>query len=151
MHRRPIVVAIAVLAACTVAVAPASAKSKKHKPKPFHGSKEVTDTTPDPTGSLPGDTGYCTSSMPEQYPVEEPIKVTIPAPGKLKVALNNQLDWAIDILNSKNTSVGGVDGGNPDDVESTSVKIKKKGTYYIQACNLEGEPTVTVTWSYTPS
>lgn len=148
MQPRHLVTALAAVAVVTVAVAPASA-AKKHKP--ISGSKQITDTTPDPTASAPESGAGCDSLLPAQFPREAPVSIKIPAAGKLKVAINNQLDWAIEIFDSKGTSLGGSDGPNPNDVELTTVKIKKAGTYQMFACNLGGEPTVTMKWTWTPA
>jgi hypothetical protein len=147
VHRRLLITALAVIAAGTVAVAPADAKPK---PKPFKGSQQVTDTTPDPSGSTTAGSD-CSTAMPSQYPQEPGIAVNIPAPGKLKVSLDNKLDWALEIRDPKGNVIGSADGGTPTDVEEASAKAKKAGKYLIFACNLEGEPTVTVSWSYTPA
>jgi hypothetical protein len=146
--RRPVLLAVALVAAGAVAV-PAQAAPK---PKPFKGSKSYTDQTPDPTASDPSSNfAGCDTLLPATYPHEAGITVTIPAPGKLKASLNNQLDWAIEVRDAKGTTLAGADGGMPNDPESVTAKIKKAGKYVIYPCNLTGEPTVTVTWSYTPS
>ncbi len=152
MHRRHLVTALAIIAAGTVAVAPADAATKK-KPKPFKGSKSFTDQTIDPTGSLPESRAGCDSAVPTAAPwnKETPISVKIPAPGKLKVSLANQLDWAIDILDSKKNVIASVDGADVDTVEIVTAKVRKAGTYYILPCNVTGEPTTTVNWQYTPA
>lgn len=148
VHRRYVLTALAVVMAGTVAV-PAQAASK---PKPFKGSKPYTDQTPDPTASDPRtDTQGCDSLMPTQYPHEAGISVKVPAAGKLKASLDNKLDWAIEIRDSSGRVINAADGEMPDTQESVQAKIKKAGTYVIFPCNLEGEPTVNVSWSYTPA
>jgi hypothetical protein len=143
---RPLVLALAIVASATIAATPASAK-----PKGFTGTASYTDTTPDPTASAPNGYAGCDSLLPAQFPREAGIPVKIPAKGRLKVELANQLDWAVDIRDSNGNVLGSGDGANPNDVESASAKIKKAGTYVVYPCNLGGEPTVTVTWTYTPS
>jgi hypothetical protein len=147
---RSLVLVLALVAGATIATTPASAAKKPPKPKPFKGSQSFTDTTPDPTASVPGGYAGCDSSLPAQYPREAGIQVKIPAAGKFKVDLNNVLDWAVDIRDSKGNVLSSSDGDQPQVVEGTSTRIKKAGTYTIVPCNLGGEPTVTVSWSYTP-
>lgn len=147
MQPRHIVTALAAVAVATVAVAPASAA--KHKP--IKGSKQITDATPDPTGSDPNSGAGCDTLLPAPFPHEAPVSIKIPAAGKLKVSINNQADWALEIRDSKGTSLGASDGGMPTDPETTTVKIKKAGTYFMHACNLGGEPQVTMTYLWTPA
>jgi hypothetical protein len=134
----------------SVAVGPAGAATKP-KPKPFKGSKSFTDQTPDPSASAPGSPVGCDSALPGQYPREAPISVKLPAAGKLNVKLANQLDWAVEILDPSGNVIASSDGADPNSVESATAKAKKAGTYKIQPCNLGGEPTVLVSWAYTPS
>jgi hypothetical protein len=147
---RPLVLALALVAGATIGTAPASA-GKPPKPKPFKGSKAFTDATPDPTASVPGGYAGCDSSTPAQFPKEAGIPVKVPAAGKLKVTLDNKLDWAVDIRDAKGNVLASADGDMPNVVEEVSTRVKKAGTYTIVPCNLGGEPTVTVSWSYTPS
>jgi hypothetical protein len=150
VYRRHLAAVLAVLAAGTVALTPADAAAKK--PKPFKGSKSYTDQTPDPTGSTTSGSD-CSSAIPATvpYPKEAGITVTIPAPGKLKVTLANKLDWALEIRDPKKVVIGSSDGSGPQDVEGTTVKAKKAGKYTIIPCNLGAEPTITVSWQYTPA
>lgn len=148
MHARHIVTALAVLAAGTVAVAPASAAPKK--PKPFKGTKSITDNTADPTGSAT-DGADCTSLLPEQAPQDVPFSLKVPGVGKLKISIDNKLDWALEIRDTKGVIIGSSDGSGPQDPEMVTVKTKKAGTYKLLACNLGGEPTVTMTYSWTPA
>lgn len=149
MHARHIVTALAVLAAGTIAVGPATAAPK---PKPFKGSKDVTDTTADPTGSGT-DGADCSSLLPTAgTPLEDaPTNVKVPGLGKLKVSLANTGDWALEIRDPKGIIIGQSDGGGPTDLEASTVKTKKAGTYKIFACNLGGHPTAKLSWSWTPA
>lgn len=148
MLRRHAIAATAVLVALgTASLSPANAATKA---KPFKGSQDYTDTTPDPTGSAT-DGSDCSSAIPGDPLKEKGFTVNIPAPGKLKVALNNTGDWALEIRDPKGTEIGSSDGGTPQDIEMATVKAKKAGKYTIIPCNLGGAPNVTVTYSYTPS
>jgi hypothetical protein len=149
MQARHIVAALAVLAAGTVAIAPASAAPR---PKPFKDSKEVTDNTADPTGSGT-DGADCSSMLPTAgTPLEDaPTKIKVPGLGKLKVSLENTGDWALEVRDPKGVIIGSSDGSGPTDLEATTVKTKKAGTYKVWACNLGGAPTATLSWSWTPA
>ncbi|HEU0129652.1 MAG TPA: hypothetical protein VFQ85_01510 [Mycobacteriales bacterium] len=145
---RPLVLATALVVAAGLA-GPASAASKP-KPKPFKGSQKFTDNTPDPSASVPRSREGCDSALPAQYPREKGITVDIKWPGRFKVLLDNKADWAVDLLSSKGTVVSSADGEDPNTVEMISTRITKAGKYTIVPCNLTGEPTVNVSWSYTP-
>jgi hypothetical protein len=149
VNRRPVLAIIAALAVGTVAVGPASA-APKPKPKPFKGSATFNDSTPDATASNPTSEAGC-DTMVSQIPREAPILVKVPAAGKLKVTLNNQLDWALEIQDPAGNVLVTADGDMPNSVESATAKLKKAGTYKIQPCNIGGEPSVLVSWSYTPA
>lgn len=152
MNRRPVLAILTAVAVGSVAVGPAVAAPKpKPKPKPFKGSQTFTDSTPDPTASAPGSGAGCDSLLPGQYPRESAISVKVPAAGKLKATLANQLDWGIEIQDSNGNVIASADGADPNSVESATAKLKKAGTYKILPCNLGGEPSVLVSWSYTPA
>jgi hypothetical protein len=144
VHRRLIVTALAVIAAGTVAVAPADAKPK---PKPFNKTTSVTDGTPDPTGGAVATADICAGKLP----VEAGLSVPVPGPGKLKADISGfQGDWALAIRDKSGSFQTG-DDQNPPATEAVSFKVKKAGTYVIQACNLGGTPMATLHYSYTPA
>ncbi|HVF04595.1 MAG TPA: hypothetical protein VNA20_07135 [Frankiaceae bacterium] len=148
MKSRHMIAAVAAVAlAGSVGVADAAPKKK---PKPINGSKKVTDTTPDPTASDPNSGAGCDTMIP-QLPREAPVPIKIPGPGKLKVSIDNKLDWAIEIIDPKGRVIAAEDGGTPEVMESTTAKTKTAGTYKMLACNLGGEPEVTMKWTWTPA
>lgn len=104
--------------------------------------------TPDPTGDSPAGGGKCAPTVPTARATKE---FTVPGPGTLEMSLNNQLDWSGDIrTKGDNEVVGDADGGSPTDVEVVSATFKKKTVVILGACNLEGEPSVNVTYTFTP-
>ena len=145
LRRHAIATAVVLVALGTVSLTPATAA-----PKPFKGTQKYSDTTPDPTGSAT-DGSDCSSLIPAPFPHEKGFTVNIPAPGKLKVVLDNVGDWALEIRDPKGTVIGSADGGSPEDIEQATVKAKKAGKYTIIPCNLGGAPDVTVTYNYTPA
>jgi hypothetical protein len=145
VSRRLIVTAIAAIAAGTVAVAPAA--DAKPKPKPFSKTVSVTDPTPDPTGGAVAGTDICKGNLPN----EAPVSVAIPAAGKLKADISGfQGDWAIAIRDKAGNFLTG-DDENPPATEALTFKVKKAGTYLVQACNLGGTPMADLHYSYTPA
>ncbi|MDX6199439.1 MAG: hypothetical protein QOJ79_2590 [Actinomycetota bacterium] len=105
---------------------------------------------PDPTGDTPAPAGKgkCAPVTPTGRATQE---FTVPGPGTLEVTLNNTLDWSGDIRDKASGEVeGDADGGSPTDLETMSASFKKKTVVIMGACNLEGEPTVTVTYVFTP-
>lgn len=104
--------------------------------------------TPNPTGDTPQGPGKCMPTGPVGRATQE---FTVPGPGTLEVNLHNTLDWSGDIRDKKTDEVlGDADGSGPQDVEIMSANFKKKTTVIVGACNLEGEPTITATWTFTP-
>jgi hypothetical protein len=103
---------------------------------------------PDPTGDTPGGSAKCEPLTPTGKATHEFV---VPGPGSLEVTLNNQLDWSGDIRDKATNEVeADADGGTPTDLETMTATFKKKTTVLIGACNLEGEPSVNVTYVFTP-
>jgi hypothetical protein len=104
--------------------------------------------SPNPTGNNPAGNDYCAPTGPVGRAQQE---FTVPGPGSLEVTLNNQLDWSGDIREkASNEVLAQADGGSPTDLETMSSTFKKKTTVVMGACNLEGEPSVNVTYVFTP-
>jgi hypothetical protein len=104
--------------------------------------------TPNPTGNNPAGSAYCSPTGPVGRATQE---FTVPGPGSLEVTLNNALDWSGDIREKGSDEVlAQSDGGTPTDLESMSSTFKKKTVVVMGACNLEGEPSVNVTYTFTP-
>ncbi len=154
MQRRQILpVLVAVIAAGAVAAGPASATSK---PKGFTKTVTFADATPDPTGgAISSDADPTMMICDGKLPREKSLAVKIPAPGKLKVSIDGfQGDWALSVRDSHDKFIQG-DDVNPDPTapvfESTSVKIKKAGTYNLLPCNLGGTNSASMKYVYTPA
>ena len=106
--------------------------------------------SPDPTGDTPAPAGKgkCAPVTPTGRATTE---FTVPGPGTLDITLNNKLDWSGDLREKASGDVlADSDGGTPVDLESMSASFKKKTVVVIGACNLEGEPSITVTYTFTP-
>jgi hypothetical protein len=103
--------------------------------------------SPDPTGENPVSGNQCDPTLPSGRTTHN---FTVPGKGVLEVHLNNQLDWSGDLRDGSGEILGSADGGSPTTVEEFSVSFKKKTAVVIGACNLEGEPSVNVTWTFTP-
>ena len=145
--RRHAIAATAIIVALgTVSLTPAGAA----KPKPFKGTKAYTDATADPTGSAT-DGEDCSSLIPAPFPHEKGFTINVPAPGKIKVSIDNVGDWALEIRDPKGTIIGSADGSTPEALEMATVKAKKAGKYTIIPCNLGGAADVTVSYAYTPA
>ncbi|MDX6214593.1 MAG: hypothetical protein QOG99_177 [Frankiales bacterium] len=125
---------------------PANAKARP-KPKPIHGSF-VAQATPDPTSDLPAPVGKgkCAPVTPTARVTKA---FTVPAAGTLAVQLNNKLDWSGDIRDSDGTVETDTDGNSPQDPEAMEVSFKKRTPIVIGACNFSGEPSITVTYTFT--
>ncbi|MFN2540129.1 MAG: hypothetical protein ABR549_18530 [Mycobacteriales bacterium] len=126
---------------------PASAAKAKPKPKPIHGSF-VAQATPDPTSDTPEPVGKGKCS-----PVTPTARVTkaftVPAKGTLSVLLNNKLDWSGDIRDTDGTVEADADGELPTTPETMTVSFRKRTPVVIGVCNFSGEPSITVTYTFT--
>lgn len=129
-----------------VAAAPVlPASAAKPKPKPIHGSF-VAQATPDPTSDTPGvDRGKCNPVTPTARVTKA---FTVPAKGVLSVQLNNKLDWSGDIR-SKDGVETDADGSSPQTAEVMEISFKRRTPVTIGVCNFSGEPSITVTYTFT--
>jgi hypothetical protein len=126
---------------------PANAAKPKPKPKPIHGSFTAT-ATPDPTSDAPAPAGKgkCAPVTPTARATKA---FTVPAAGTLHVALNNKLDWSGDIRDTDGTVETDTDGSLPTSPEVMDVSFKRRTPVVIGACNFSGEPSITVTFTFT--
>jgi hypothetical protein len=147
MNRRVTVAAVVVVVAA-VGSAPALAKPKP-KPKPLKGTFSYTDVTPDPTVTANSDaTSHCHGNLPAAPTDVNVHTLTVKGPGMLTVAGQNKLDWAMEVRDSHGGVLAGSDGTTPVAAEGTSVPLPKAGNYQVVYCNLEGEPTITATYTF---
>jgi hypothetical protein len=104
--------------------------------------------SPNPTGNNPAGNNYCEPTGGLGRATQE---FTVPGPGTLDVNLNNALDWSGDIREkTSDEQLTQADGGSPVDVEMMSLTFKKKTVIVMGACNLEGEPSIEVSYVFTP-
>ena len=104
---------------------------------------------PNPTGDAPAPAGK--GKCAPTGPGRATQAFTVPGPGTLDVQYNNKADWSGDLRTKSDGEVlGDSDGSGPTDAESVSVTFKKKTDVIIGACNLEGEPSITATYTFTP-
>lgn len=115
-------------------------------PAGFSKTVAFTDATPDPSGNAAsGNDHHCHGRLP----AEKPIAVKIPGPGNVDVSTAGFVgDWALEVRDASGDVLAG-DDANPPATESTSVRLKKAATIFIQPCNLEGSPQAQVTYKYT--
>jgi hypothetical protein len=150
---RKLVFTVAAVAAVGTLAAPALGASKK---KPITKTYSVLAPAPDPTNwaSQAGVKTYsvCNQKVPQSYNRE---LFKAPEPGTLKVEVSGFTgDWDLLILNGKGTEAGtggsdAISTPNAPTKEVATVKIKKKDTYTIVACNWAGGPTGTVKYTFT--
>lgn len=145
MRTRTALAAAAALLAAAGSMAPAWAGPTGGVVK---GSWTAT-ATPNPTGNNPAGDSFCAPTGPVGRATQE---LTVPGAGSLEVSLNNKLDWSGDVREKGSDEVlaQADSSGLPTDVETMSVTFKKKTTVILGACNLEGEPSITVTYTFTP-
>ena len=151
MSRRP-AVALAVLTAAAVSVVPAHAATKP-KPKPIKASYTLT-LLPDPTPNATNSIGKEGCGVIPQSQNKHPF--TVPAAGTLKVVLDSpnptgnstaSTDWDLYVLDADGAIMDSSHGGTSH--EETTDKLKKKQGVTLWVCNLAGEPSGTVTYTFT--
>lgn len=108
----------------------------------------MAQATPDPTSDTPAPVGKgkCAPKTPTGRVTHT---FTMPAAGTLHVSVNNKLDWSADIRDADGSVETDSDGGSPTDAESMDLTLKKKTAVVIGVCNNEGEPSITVTYTFT--
>jgi hypothetical protein len=143
----------ALLAVAALSSAPAHAATKKKaKPKPIHGSYTVTllpDPTPNATNlaGMPGCTGVSPAAVDNHA-------FKVPAAGTLNVVLDSadptgtsNTDWDLYLIDTDGSVLDGSHGGTSH--EEVTDKFKKGQPLTIQVCNLIGQPSGTVTYTFT--
>jgi hypothetical protein len=139
MRARTPLVATCLAAAAVVAagsLAPASAA------KDLKGSWVTPNLLPEPSNG-----GFCDPLIPQARATKS---LTIPGPGTFTMQLNNKLDWSADVRGPGDDVLQSADAGSPEVAESVVVKFTKKTKIVMGACNLGGEPSVTVSWIFRP-
>jgi len=153
MSRRP-VVALALLAAVAVSAVPAHAA--KAKPKPIRASYDLTlypDVYPDVYGQIPGKEPVC-GVLPQSM---DKRAFKAPAAGKLVVDLKSpdptpaasplHADWDLYVLDSSGAVV---DSSHTEFAsEQTATKLKRRTALTILVCNVTGETSGHVSYTFT--
>lgn len=147
MRARTAVVTALVAVVAVGSATPSFAAKAKPKPKPIVGSFKAT-ATPDPTSDVPAPVGKG-KCAPKTPTARVTYAFTAPAAGTLHVALNNKLDWSADIRDADGSVETDSDGDKPTAAEAMDLSVKKKTPLVIGVCNDEGEPTLTVTYTFT--
>lgn len=144
MNRRTVLPAALVAVVAVGSFAPAMAKPKR---KPI--TKTFTASAPVPHPYPPS--GPSCSDNPAT-PSEHHETLKVPAKGKLTVTLTGFTgDWDLGLFDKAGNSIAegaGVNTPNANTgngVEELTAKIKKPGTYIIDACNFAGGPTASGT------
>lgn len=150
MRRQAVITATAVVAGASM-IAATSAGAATHKPKALKavgGSYTVT-APPDPTMEATGEAGMECFNVDPASADNHPL--ALPGTGLLKIVLDspdpakNKLDWDLHLLNAKGDIIASSNGGTAhEEIDMPNIK----GHVTIRACNLLGEPTATVTWSF---
>ena len=151
MNRRLTAVA-AVLTAAGLAASPASLAAPKKKP-PIKGTYKVT-LPPDPSAnvlSTAGQGGQCGANPRSQ----DKHPFTVPAAGTLRVTIDAAdyspgtpyvFDWDLFV----NDAQGELGAGNTGEAhDEVLLRLKKKADVTFLACNLNGVPDATVTYTFT--
>ena len=150
MRRGIVLTSTAVLASTTLVAASAAsaAPAKKSKMKVKKGSYTVT-ALPDPTMDATHQVGKeCFNIDPESV---DNHSLSLPGTGLIHIALDspdptgNKMDWDLHLLDSKGNVIASSTGPTAhEEIDMPGVK----GNVVIRSCNLAGEPTATVSWTF---
>jgi hypothetical protein len=151
MNRR-LTVSLAVLACAALASSPSLAAPKKKAP--IKGSYKV-QLPPDPSANV-----FSTAGQPRQCGANTAAQhkhpFTVPAAGTLTVVLDAQdpkpgtpyvFDWDLYLNDAAGSALG--EGSSPEAHEEIVQKFKKGATVTFLACNLNGVPDATVSYTFT--
>jgi hypothetical protein len=156
MSRRRQIAALTVvtLAVAAVSATGAAAKTTKKAPpkiKTMRGSYSVT-LVPDPTTETATVTHKVCSALDPKSVDLHPL--TLPGTGTLHVVLDSpdptgkgKTDWDLVILGASGSEYDASDGATSH--EETFDPNMKKGKISIEVCNLVGQPTGNVSYTYT--
>jgi hypothetical protein len=152
-----LVTCVGLVAVAALGISPAHAATKK-KPKPIRGTYTVS-LNPDPTADVfsssgqknpTGDCGLIAAST-DQHPFK------VPAAGTLHVVLDsaNPLptttplgpDWDLHIIDADGSELDASTSATTH--EETTDKFKKGQPLTIEVCNITGQPSATVTYTFT--
>lgn len=152
MRRRIVLTTTSALAGLALiagsAASAAPAKKAKPKLKRIGGSYTVT-APPDPTMEATGEAGMECFNIDPKSADNHPL--SLPGTGMLRIVLDspdptkNKMDWDLHLLDSKGNIISSSNGGTAhEEIDQPGVR----GKVTIRSCNLAGEPTATVTWSF---
>jgi hypothetical protein len=147
--RRALISGLVGLVAVGIAV-PSEAAPKK-KPKPIKGSYALT-LLPDPSGQSAAVLGGgCTGVIPMGQDKHE---FTVPARGTLQVVVDSPdptgagvTDWDLYLLGADGSVLS--QGTSQFSHEEAAAKFKKKEKVTFWVCNLIGQPSGTVSYTFT--
>jgi hypothetical protein len=153
MRRRVIVTSTAFLAGSALVAATAAGAATHKKPaktKVKKGGYTVT-ALPDPTMEATGLAGQECLNIDPASVDNHPL--TLPGTGLLKVVLDSpdptpgsKMDWDLHLLDAKGNIISSSNGPTAhEEIDQPGVR----GKVTIRACNLMGEPTATVSWTFT--
>ena len=148
MRRRIVLTSTAVLTSATLLAASAASAAPAKKIKVKKGSYTVT-ALPDPTMEATGEAGMECYNIDPQSADNHPL--TLPGKGLLQIVLDspdpskNHMDWDLHLLDSKGNIIASSNGGTAhEEIDMPNLK----GKVVIRSCNLAGEPTATVNWTF---
>ena len=150
MRRGIVLTSTAVLASATLLAASAAsaAPAKKSKTKVKKGNYTVT-ALPDPTMDATAQAGMECFNIDPASVDNHPL--SLPGTGLLKIVLDSpdptgsKMDWDLHLLDSKGNIIASSNGPTShEEIDMPGVK----GNVVIRSCNLAGEPTATVNWTF---
>ena len=154
MNRR-VTVPLALLTVAALGIVPAQAAKPKPKPKPIKGSYSVTlvpDVSPNvvaQTGATPvcGTLAPSMDKHPFTVPAAGTLSVVLDSPDPTKGAYPAGPDWDLWLLDAAGDTIDGSHGGTAH--EQVATKFKKKTPLTILVCNINGEPTGNISYTFT--
>ena len=149
--KRRTAVAAAILTVAALGALPSQAATKaKPKPKPIKGSYTL-NLTPDPTPNATNAAGKPGCGVIPSSQDKHAFKV--PAAGTLKVVLDSPdptgkglTDWDMYLLDPDGVRTSSVGGTSHEEIIEP-FKVKTPVTFWV--CNLAGQPSGTVSYTFT--
>jgi hypothetical protein len=152
MRRHSVVSATAVVVGMAVACASGASAATHKKPvktKKVGGSYNVT-AVPDPTMDATAQAGMECFNVDPASVDNHPL--ALPGTGLLKIVLDssdptsNKMDWDLHLLDAKGDIISSSNGPTAhEEIDQPGAR----GKVTIRACNIAGEPTATIKWTFT--
>jgi hypothetical protein len=145
MRSRPVLATVALVAVSPLPVGHVLPPASAAPPKGFSTTTTFVDDSPDPSAYFLGPE-HCLGQLPR----EEPVPVTLPAAGSLKISIEGFTgEWSLLVMGPKGEVLATADADAPA-TEELTMRVRKAGRVDILPCNLAGTFEAKLSYTYTP-